>query len=156
MGSKLRADHPQQRGQICTPVHKFWSCNEGQIVSDTKKMKGEIVRSLRAKLANFEEQPRSDIIRTISSLSREEMPLGRSSVLYIFSDLIENSDHMATRTLLSVSPKALINNLKKNELVASLDGAEVHAFVSFRQFAKAESTPASGFSKAYDVLEFVL
>jgi hypothetical protein len=107
---------------------KFWSCNEGQIVSDTRKMKGEIVRSLREKLANFEEQPRSDIIRTISSLSREEMPLGRSSVLYIFSDLIENSDHMATRTLLSVSPKALINNLKKNELVASLDGAEVHAF----------------------------
>ena len=38
----------------------FWKCNQGLIVNDTKKVKQEVVQSLKARLANFQEQPRSD------------------------------------------------------------------------------------------------
>jgi hypothetical protein len=107
---------------------RLFNCNEGKTVGDIKKLKREIIESLRTELANFSEQPRSDIIRTLAYVSREEMPLGRYTQLYIFSDLIENSDHMPSRSLFSVNPKLLLSNLKRSDVISTLDGVEVHAF----------------------------
>lgn len=106
----------------------IWKCNQGLIVNDTKRIKNEIVQSLGARLANFKEQPRSDIIRTISSLSREEAQRGGRKVLYVFSDLIENSDHMSGRTFFTTDTRRLIQYVKKYSLLASLDGVDVHVF----------------------------
>ncbi len=79
-------------------------------------------------MADFTGQPYSDIIHTIANLSREEISPGRQSVLYVFSDLLENSDHASPNKLNTLSVKALIDVVKRKALIASLVGVEVHVF----------------------------
>lgn len=106
----------------------IWKCNQGMIVSDTKRIKQEIAQSLRARLANFEEQPRSDIIRTLSMLSREEMQHGHRRVLYVISDLIENSDYIPGKVFFTLDSRKLMQVVRKYGLLPSLAGVEVHVF----------------------------
>lgn len=106
----------------------IWKCNQGLVVNDTKKIKQEVIRSLSVRLSNFKEQPRSDIIRTLSNLSREEAQRGGRRVLYVFSDLIENSDYISGKTFFTTETRRLILYLKKYGLLSSLDGVEVHVF----------------------------
>jgi len=106
----------------------IWKCNQGLVVNDTKKIKHEVVESLRVRLSHFKEQPRSDIIRTISNLSREEAQRGGRKVLYVFSDLIENSDHISGKTFFTTDTRRLIQYLKKYGLLASLEGVDVRVF----------------------------
>ncbi|HUJ37793.1 MAG TPA: hypothetical protein VLW88_08955 [Hyphomicrobium sp.] len=106
----------------------FWKCNQGLIVNDTKKVKQEVVQSLKARLANFQEQPRSDIIRTLSTLSREEMQRGRRRVLYVISDLIENSDYIPGKVFFTLDTRKLMQNVKKYGLLSSLADVDVHVF----------------------------
>ena len=104
----------------------IWKCNQGMIVSDTKRVKQEVVQALRTRLTNFREQPRSDIIRTISTISREEMQRGGRRVLYVISDLIENSDYIPGRVFFTLDSRKLMQIVRKYELLPSLDGVEVH------------------------------
>ncbi|MEO8421042.1 MAG: hypothetical protein ABI457_07605 [Hyphomicrobium sp.] len=106
----------------------IFKCNQGIVANDTKKIKHEVAQALRDRLMRFKEQPRSDIIRTLSNLSREEVQRGGRRVMYVFSDMIENSDHMSGRTFFTTPTPQLIRYLRKYGLLASLKGAEVHVF----------------------------
>jgi hypothetical protein len=107
---------------------KMFNCNEGIILNDTKQVKHLLLQSLRARLAQFEEQPRSDIIRTIVSSSREEGQRDHAQILYVFSDLIENSDYISGRSFFTTDTKKLLQYLKRYDLIASLDGIDVRVF----------------------------
>ena len=109
-------------------LDKWFNCNEGLIVSETKKAKRDIVEALRAHLAAASPRARSDIARTLASIAREDARAGGENILYIFSDMIENSDHVPGRLFFSTENKRLIAHMKKYGLVASLKGADVHVF----------------------------
>jgi hypothetical protein len=140
-GSHIHSDHVFDRCRPGCAETSIWGsllyCAEGMIQADDQKMKAEITHALRSRLANFIEQPRSDIIHTLVNASREEIQPGRNTELYIFSDLIENSDHMSTHTMLSIGPNVLLSRLKKFGLIAALEGVEVRVFGAGR-----DSSPA--------------
>ena len=93
-----------------------WQCNQGIIINDTKKVRQEVIQSLRVRLANFQEQRYSDLIRTLSTLSREEMQHGRRRILYVISDLIENSDYIPGKVFFTLETRKLMQIVKKYNL----------------------------------------
>ena len=109
-------------------LDRWLNCSDGLIVSDTRRVKQEIVQSLRRRLENLTELPRSDIIRTLAHVSREEARRERRQILYILSDLIENSEKVTARLFFETENGRLIRYLRKYDLIASLEGVEVRAF----------------------------
>ncbi len=109
-------------------LDEWFRCNQGLIVNETKKAKRDIVDGLRMHLSSVTPRDRSDIARSLANIAREDARLGSPNLVYIFSDMIENSDHVPGRLFFSVENKRLITHMRKNGLVASLKGAEVHVF----------------------------
>ncbi len=76
-GSHIHSDHVFDRCRPGCAETSIWGsllyCAEGMIQADDQKMKAEITHALRSRLANFIEQPRSDIIHTLVNASREEI-----------------------------------------------------------------------------------
>lgn len=104
------------------------NCNQGLIVNETKKAKHDIVEAFRAHLSTVTPRTRSDIARSLANISREDARPGGPNLIYIFSDMIENSDHVPGRQFFAVENKRLLAHMRKYGLVASLKGAEVHVF----------------------------
>jgi hypothetical protein len=80
---------------------------------------------MRNKLSAFQELPFSDIVRTIASVVQEERREVGELNLYIYSDLIENSDYFPSKYLFSYSLQRLIYGLHHYKLVPNLKGAKV-------------------------------
>lgn len=125
----------EQLIQRCVPrcsaegtLDRLLRCNQGIIVNETKKVKRETVEALRAGLANVKQRPHSDIVQTLAFLSREEVQHGGNRILYVFSDMIENSTHLPGRVFFSADNKRLINQLKRSNLIASLQDVDVRVF----------------------------
>jgi hypothetical protein len=119
----------------CIPVcaatgmlDELFKCSQGLIVSDTRRVKQEIVRALTARLEGVKDEPLYDIVRTLCQIAREEGQRGRRKILYIFSDLIENSETVNTHLFFETENGRLIRYLKKRDLIARLEGVEVRAF----------------------------
>lgn len=109
-------------------LEELFKCSEGQIVNDTRKAKREIIQSLRQRLQKITEEPRSDIVRTLAQVSREEAAMGSRKVLYLFSDLIENSESVTVRLFFETENRRLISYFRKYNLIARLEGVDVRAF----------------------------
>jgi hypothetical protein len=120
-------------------IEKLFSCSDGQIVADTKAVKRDIIRSLRERLEHLAEEPRSDIVRTLAQVSREELLGGDRKVLYLFSDLIENSEHVTMRLFFDTDNRRLIGYFKRYNLIAALKGVDVRAFGVGRSSAGSRS-----------------
>jgi hypothetical protein len=106
--SERLVDKCVPRCRAKTTWERMFSCNEGIILNDTKQVKQLLLQSLKTRLAQFDEQPHSDIIRTIVSISREEGRRDCRQVLYVFSDLIENSDYIPGRAFFTTDTKKLL------------------------------------------------
>ena len=109
-------------------LRRYLQCNQGIVANDTKKISTRSRRRLRDRLMRSRTSSRSDIIRALSNSSREEVQRGGRRVMYVFSDMIENSDHMSGRIFFTTPTPQLIRYLRKYGLLASLKGAEVHVF----------------------------
>ena len=106
---------------------RIFLCNDGAIRTDREGVYADIVESLRQRLAKFEETRHSDILRTVVLAAKEDAVQGRSLSLYIYSDLIENSDYLPGRKFFSTPVDRLIGQLRKDKLIAPLKNANVIA-----------------------------
>src|SRR5262245_33818633 len=73
---------------------RLFLCNDGQIRTDRESVYEDIVGALRQRLSKFEEKRHSDIVRTVLLAAKEDAVDGHKLSLYIYSDLIENSDYL--------------------------------------------------------------
>jgi len=105
---------------------RLFLCNDGQIRTDRESVYEDIVGALRQRLSKFEEKRHSDIVRTVLLAAKEDAVNGHKLSLYIYSDLIENSDYLSGRKLFSTSVPQLIAMLQKDKLIPSLKDADVH------------------------------
>lgn len=105
--------------------HMF-KCSDGLIRTDSQLVRSEIIEVLRQRLSKFEELQYSDIVRTVSAVATEAAKPDRPFILYIYSDLIENSDYFSSRYLFSYSIPRLIYGLQYYKQIANLKDAEVH------------------------------
>jgi hypothetical protein len=77
-------------------------------------------------LESFQELKYSDIIRTINADAQEEARQGQVLNLYIYSDLIENSDQLiSNKNFFRYKPLFLIGALRRFKLIAPLSNSDV-------------------------------
>jgi hypothetical protein len=107
-------------------LSRLFSCNDGAIRTDRENVYEDIVGSLRQRLAKFEEKRHSDIVRTVLLAAKEDAVNGRKLSLYIYSDLIENSEYLSGRRFFSTPVPQLLAKLQKDKLIPSLKNADVH------------------------------
>lgn len=107
-------------------LDRLFNCSDGVIRTDLERLRANVIGALKKRLSNFEELPHSDIVRTIYSVSNNEANKGQQLVVYIYSDMVENSDYFPSRYLFSYSLKKLLDGLKIYKLMANLRGAEIH------------------------------
>ena len=119
----------------------FSECTEGKVIEDNKALRHRIVEGIAGRLRTSVELPHSEIIRTIALSAPEEYRTGRANTIYVFSDLIENSDFMPGREFFTREPGALIEMLVGEHLVPELWQADVKAFGIGRGGKPPERTP---------------
>lgn len=107
----------------------FSNCTGGLILNHKRALLADIKGVVRQRLDRFKELERSDVIRTIAGSAAEEMaPGGGGLQMYIFSDLIENSDFMPGDEFGAAPNAALLAKVKENRLVPDLAGARINVF----------------------------
>jgi hypothetical protein len=106
----------------------FSDCTEGMVIADTKTLRRQIVESLAARLSGTTELPNSEIIRTLALSAGEEFREGQRNVVYIFSDMIENSSYLTGADFFATENQALVTDLADDKLIPNLFGAEVTIF----------------------------
>lgn len=105
-------------------LDRLFNCSDGLIRTDSEVVRAELETSLRNRLSKFTELNRSDILRTIFAAVQgrgESVPLR----LYIYSDLIENSEYFSSRYLFNYTVARLIEGLRIYKLIAPLHNAAV-------------------------------
>jgi len=127
--SHTRSERLAERCIPHCPETGMWrrmlNCSDGVIRTDFEAVRAEVISAMRNKLATFNELSYSDIVRTIFSVLQEERrELGAVS-LYVYSDLIENSDYFPSKYLFSYSLQRLIFGLQHYKLIPNLKGATV-------------------------------
>jgi hypothetical protein len=108
----------------------FGNCTAGVVRLKSREQRQTISAILRDKLSKSTDLPYSEIVRTLAYSLR---PITRQSTsspvhLYIFSDLIENSEFLGGRVFLSQKPEKTIQLLATNDLIPQLSKAKVRAF----------------------------
>jgi len=115
----------------CMPVcdaegwGRLVNCNDGLLRIDRARARKDIVEALGERLATFNELKFSDIIRTINRVATEDMGAADKAELFIYSDLIENSDYLSERSFFYYSTGNLIGGLKKLTFIPNFRGAKV-------------------------------
>jgi hypothetical protein len=104
---------------------KRLTCNDGLIRIDRDRVRNDVIEALGARLSTFEELKYSDIIRTINRSANEDVGSNQKVEIIIYSDLIENSDYLVTRSFFYYSTDFLIAGLKKLGFIPDLHGAKV-------------------------------
>jgi hypothetical protein len=127
--SHTRSERLAERCIPHCPASSMWkrmlNCSDGVIRTDFEAVRAEVIAAMRNRLATFHELPYSDIVRTISSVLQEERrDIGELS-LYVYSDLIENSDYFPSKYLFSYNLQRLIFGLHHYKLIPDLKGARV-------------------------------
>jgi hypothetical protein len=112
--------------EASTTMGRMFYCSDGRLRTETQEVRAAIVNALKERLSKFEELKHSDILRTVYSVTKEERRDGQPLTLYIYSDLIENSDYFASRYLFTYPLPRLIHGVQHYKLVAPLKGAEIY------------------------------
>jgi hypothetical protein len=101
------------------------TCNDGLIRIDRDRVRNDIIEALGARLSTFEELKYSDIIRTINRSANEDIGSSQKVEITIYSDLIENSDYLITRSFFYYSTDFLIAGLRKLGFIPDFHGAKI-------------------------------
>lgn len=104
------------------------SCTQGVVINERKNRRHQISAALIEATKDRSELPYSAIIRTISMVAAEEFAEGRENRIYIFSDMIENSDYLSGKDFSRKPNDALIAKLEQDHLIPNLAGATVKVF----------------------------
>ncbi len=103
------------------------SCTEGLLRVENRRLQSEVEVALRANLTATSDLPYSEILRTISANAQLRNP-HRHLELYVFSDLIENSEFIPGKEFWSTPARKLLARLSDTRLVPRLSDTTVHAF----------------------------
>jgi hypothetical protein len=123
--SEWLADHCIPHCPAEGTLDRWFKCSDGRIKTDHRVVREETIGSLRKRLATFEELPYSDIVRTIHTVANETVSGNRQLSMYVYSDLIENSNYFASRYLFTYPLSRLIYGLQHYKLIANLKDAEI-------------------------------
>ena len=111
------------------PAAGLWErliyCNDGEVRTDKEAVRFETTTALRSRLSQFRELQYSDIIRTLVAVGNEDVKGSQMAKIFVFSDLIENSDHLSATKLFTSPLEVLVASLRKHGLIAGLRDAQI-------------------------------
>jgi hypothetical protein len=116
----------------CPPM-SFWdelfsNCTGGLILNHKRTLIAEIRASVRGKLDQFKELEHSEIVGTIAQSAKEVLSPEQGAEVYIFSDLIENSEYIPGGAFREEPNAALIARIEADNFLPNLEGAAVKIF----------------------------
>jgi hypothetical protein len=128
--------HAEKLIDRCMPhcdSESFWNdllskCTAGVILNHRRTLLADIGRAVRNRLNSFQELDNSEIVGTIARASKETFPPGVQAELYIFSDMIENSDYIPGKTFFQERNESLLRRIERDRQLPSLNGAMVRVF----------------------------
>jgi hypothetical protein len=103
------------------------NCTEGLLRLETRHLRKQMADVLRARLETTADLPYSDILRTLNATVAARTP-GRHLKLYVFSDMIENSEYVPGRDFWSTSPAKLNAKLVADGLMPDFSNTSIFAF----------------------------
>ena len=106
----------------------FGDCTSGLVRLKRKEMNSAIRSGLSSRLAASTDLPRSDIIRTISENTQIIFSDKKGGTLFIFSDMIENSELIPGKDFWTLTNDELLSRAEKTDLIPALKGVTVKAF----------------------------
>lgn len=115
---------------VCVPRQNsyFSGCSRGTIELDRRRMRSAANSAMRNRLQNFQARQNSDIVRTLAHIGRDVALSGRPNRIFIFSDLIENSDHLRGAQFFTEPNVQLIERLRRSGLIPAFDQSIVSVF----------------------------
>jgi len=106
----------------------FSSCTEGVVINEKKKMMRSVVIAITDMLDGAHELDKSEIIRTLTQTLREEYRRDRPNRIFIYSDLIENSQYLSGADFFRLKDSVLIEKIAQDGLVPAIWEADVRVF----------------------------
>lgn len=112
----------------------FAKCKSLEARADLTKFKRELASQIRQMLDDIQDYPHSEIARTIAQVTSELSQgiagaNGRSlAFVFVFSDLIENSEALPWPRIIEPSPERASAELAERGVTAKLSGVQVYAF----------------------------
>jgi hypothetical protein len=116
----------------CPPM-SFWdelfsNCTGGLILNHKRTLIAEIRAAVRGRLDQFKELEHSEIVSTITQSAKEVLSPEQGAEVYIFSDLIENSEYIPGGAFREEPNAALIARIEADNFLPNLQGAAVKIF----------------------------
>jgi len=116
----------------CPPM-SFWdelfsNCTGGLILNHKRALISEIRASVRGRLDQFKELEHSEIVGTIAQSAKEVLSPEQGAEVYIFSDLIENSEYIPGVAFREEPNETLIARIEADNFLPNLQGAAVKIF----------------------------
>lgn len=103
-------------------------CTEGVAISDKNRLRDQVVQQVRSLLDAYSDLPYSEIVRTISMSSTAEIRPAQPNKLFLFTDLIENSQYLPGKEFWNTGNDKLLPKLTTDGLIPDLKGAQVRVF----------------------------
>lgn len=113
---------PDNQGAV---DYMLGQCSAMQAKADERVFMGKLVQALEPVTEQPDESATSDIVRTIAQWTQNP-PGGRTfSTVYIFSDMLENSQLLPWREFKAEDPEKSMETVQKYRLTPDLPGADV-------------------------------
>ena len=118
------------------------SCNTVEASADHRRFITGLTGVFRRFLAEEDEYDRSDIVRSVAGITRAIVRMQqrekrahpdderdrRLGELYVFTDLLENSDEFPWPTIVTKEPDSLVEYMESRELLPDFQGASITVF----------------------------
>jgi hypothetical protein len=103
-------------------------CTQGVVISERKHQRQQISKALYGTTRERAELPHSAIARTIATVAPEEFVPGRQNKIYIFSDMIENSDYLSGADFWRKPNVEILEKMSADHVVPDFSGATATIF----------------------------
>jgi hypothetical protein len=103
-------------------------CTEGVAINDRNHLRGRVVATLEKLLDSYSDLPYSAIVQTLALTANAEIKPDQPNRLFLFTDLLENSQYLPGRDFLNQPNAQLLSRIEGDHLVPDLHGGVVKVF----------------------------
>jgi hypothetical protein len=104
------------------------SCTEGVAINDRNHLRDHVVGTIETLLNSYSDLPYSEIVRTLALTASSEIRPDQPNHLFLFTDLLENSQYLPGRDFLNLANDQLLSKAESDHLVPDYHGATVKIF----------------------------
>jgi len=104
------------------------SCTEGVAINDRNHLRDRIVATVEKLLNSYSDLPYSAIVQTLALTANAEIRPDQPNRLFLFTDLLENSQYLPGRDFLNQPNAELLSRIEGDRLVPDFHGALIKVF----------------------------